>query len=79
MPFYCTQMQVVNQETKELVWVDGMRIEAPTWELAQEILDKDNYHYLKITGKLVAEIPCKKGSFEPDWKNAVDYDKLNQN
>lgn len=79
MPFFCTQMQVVNQKTKELVWIDGMRIEAPNLELAQEIIDKDNYHYLIITGQLVKEIPCKKGSFEPDWKNAVDYDKLNQN
>ena len=79
MPFFCTQMQVVNQKTKELVWIDGIRIEAPTWELAQEIIDNENYHYLVITGQLVKEIPCKKGSFEPDWKNAVDYDKLNQN
>jgi len=79
MPYFCTQMQVVNQKTKELVWIDGMRVEAPTLELAQEIIAKENYHYLIITGQLVKEIPCKEGSFEPDWKNAVDYDKLNQN
>lgn len=79
MPYFCTQMQVVNQKTKELVWIDGMRIEAPTLELAQQIIDKENYHYLIITGQLVKEIPCKKGGFEPEWKNAVDYDKLNQN
>ncbi|WP_123275650.1 hypothetical protein [Chryseobacterium sp. G0240] len=72
-------MQVVNQKTKDLVWIEGIRIEAPNWELAQEIIDKENYHYLKITGQLIAEIPCKEGGFEPDWKNAVDYDKLNQN
>lgn len=79
MPFFCTKMEVVNQETKELVWIDGFRIEAPTRELAQEIIDNENYHYLIITGQLVKEIPCKKGSFEPDWNNAIDYDKLNQN
>lgn len=79
MPFFCTQMQVVNQKTKELVWIDGMRIEAPTWELAQEIIDKENYNYLIITGQLIKEIPCKEGSFEPDWKNAIDYQKTNMN
>lgn len=72
-------MQVVNQKTKELVWIDGMRIEAPTWELAQEIIDKENYNYLIITGQLIKEIPCKEGSFEPDWKNAIDYQKTNMN
>ncbi|MEF9476786.1 hypothetical protein OWR28_02590 [Chryseobacterium sp. 1B4] len=72
-------MQVVNQKTKELVWIDGMRIEAASWKLAQEIIDKENYHYLIITGQLIKEIPYKEGSFEPDWKNAVDYTKLNQN
>lgn len=79
MPFFCTQMQVVNQKTKELVWIDGMKIEAPSLELAQEIIEQENYHYLIITGQLIKEIPCKEGSFEPDWNNAIDYTKLNQN
>lgn len=79
MPFFCTQMQVVNQETKELIWIDGMRIEAPNWDLAQEIIDKEDYNYLIITGQLVAEIPCKEGTCEPDWKNAIDYQKTSMN
>ena len=79
MPIFCTQMQVYDHINKQLVWVDGKRIEAPTWELAEEYIITEGYNWLVITGKLICEIPCKKGSNDPDWKNKIDYEKIQQN
>ena len=40
MKLWSTEMQVLNQQTKELHWVEGMRVKAFTKEKAQELLDK---------------------------------------
>lgn len=50
----------------------GPEVEAPTAELAQQWCN-ENAGHLKVIGELIAEIPCKKGSYEPDLENMVDY------
>lgn len=72
-------MQVLNQKTKELHWVEGMKVKAPTREAAQKLLDKYDYHYLVLGDQIVAEIPCKPGTLEPDWNKMIDYDAIEGN
>lgn len=79
MKTWITEMQVLNQETKELHWVAGMRVVAPTHKAAQEILDKYNYHYLVILGELIAEMPCMPGTQDPDFSKMVDYEVIQNN
>ncbi len=79
MPIFCTEMKVWDRVFNQFVSIEGQRIEAPTWQLAEEILIKKNLRWLKITGELVMDIPCKKDSFEPDCKNSIDYQKIQQN
>lgn len=79
MKIWITEMQVLNQETKELHWVEGMRIKSPTIESAQKILDKYNYHYLVILGELVADIPCMPGTQDPDFNKMIDYEVIENN
>ncbi len=79
MPIFCTEMKVWDRVFNQYISIEGQRIEAPTWQLAEEILIKKNLRWLKITGQLVMDIPCKKDSFEPDWKNSIDYQKIQQN
>lgn len=79
MPIFCTEMKVWDRVFNQFVTIEGQRIEAPTWQLAEEILIKEDLRWLKITGELIAEIPCKKDSFEPDWKHGIDYKKIQQN
>ncbi len=79
MPIFCTEMKVWDRVFNQFISIEGQRIEAPTWQLAEEILIKKNLRWLKITGKLVMDIPCKEDSFEPDWKNSIDYQKIQQN
>lgn len=79
MPIFLTGMKVWDRVLNQFVSIEGQRIEAPTWQLAEEILIKEDLRWLKITGELIAEIPCKKNSFNPDWKNGIDYKKIQQN
>lgn len=57
----------------------GQNIEAPTKQLAHEYCQNNGLGYLHISDELVMEIPCKKGTYEPDFKNAIDYDKTQNN
>lgn len=79
MKIWSTEMQVLNQQTKELHWVEGMRVKAFTKEKAQELLDKYNFHYLVLGDEIVAEIPCKPGTLDPDWNKMIDYEIIQNN
>ena len=54
-------------------------VKAFTKEKAQELLDKYNYHYLVLGDEIVAEIPCKPGTLEPDWNRMIDYEIIQNN
>lgn len=72
-------MQVLNQETKELHLVEGMRVKAPTREAAQILLDKFDYFYLVLGDEIIAEVPCKPGTLEPNWCRIIDYEVIQNN
>ena len=78
MKVWLTEIIAKSAKTGELkIWA-GENVEAPTFELAQEWCDTYK-GYLKVIGELVMEIPCKEGSYEPDWDNAIDYDNIKNN
>lgn len=79
MRMWSTEMQVLNQETRELHWVEGMVVKSPTREMAQKLLDKYDYHYLVLGDEIVCEIPCKPGTLEPDWNRMVDHQAIREN
>lgn len=79
MPIFCTEMKVWDNVYNQFVKLDGPRIDAPNWELAEQQIKSRELRWLKITGELISEIPCKKDSFEPDWNNQIDYQKIQQN
>lgn len=48
-------------------------------EKAKKIgLDID-YNHLCPVGRLLKTIPTKRNSFQPDWKNQIDHEKIEQN
>lgn len=40
---------------------------------------RENLGFCRVIGELVAEIPCKPGTYEPDWGNMVDYENQRDN
>lgn len=79
MKRWSTEMQVLNQKTKELHWVEGMTVISHTREAAQKLLDKYNYHYLVLGDEIVCEIPCKPETLEPDWNRMIDHEAIRGN
>jgi len=79
MKLWETKMQVLNQKTQELIWVEGLRVRAYTREKAQKLLDKYNYNYLILGDEIIAEIPCKANTLDPDWNKIIDYQIIQEN
>lgn len=79
MKIWITELIAIDPLTGELKKWGGDDIKAPTHELAQEWCQLNGKGYLKVIGELVAEIPCKKGTYEPDFDNMVDYDYISSN
>jgi hypothetical protein len=78
MKYYVTQFKAIRAHDGELTNYCGPHIQAPSFELAQEWCN-ENRPYLTVIGELVAEIPCKPGTFDPDFINMIDYEKQNDN
>jgi hypothetical protein len=53
---------------------EGPKVIAPTRELAQQWLHDRGIFYARVADELIAEVPCKPNTYEPDWDNAIDYE-----
>ena len=53
----------------------GPNVPGNTLEDAQEYCEKNGLGYCWVVGQLIAEIPCKEGTFEPDWDSQINYDE----
>ena len=78
MKIWITEFRAPDARTGEIKTWCGENVKAPTWELAQQWCF-ENRGYLKVIGEMVAEIPCREGTHEPDWDNMVDYDNIQNN
>jgi len=78
MKIWITEIKALDPASGEMKTYGGDNIEAPTFQMAQNWCN-ENKGYLKVIGELIAEIPCKKGTYEADFSKMVDYDKTQNN
>jgi len=78
MNWFTTIIVAVDPYTKRLTKYGGPNIQGISMSDAQHYCDTHGLGYCKVDARLVAEIPCKKGSYDPDFENRIDYDH-NQN
>lgn len=78
MKKWSTQFKAIDAKTGQICTWHGETVEAPTWELAQEWC-YNNRGYLFVVGELIAIIPCKEGSYDPDFDNKTDFENINNN
>lgn len=75
---WTTEFKALDAKTGEMkTWV-GDEVGAPTFELAQEWCYNNKGH-LTVVGELICEIPCKAGSYNPDFNLMIDYEKIKSN
>lgn len=79
MNLYITTIKAVSPIDGELKSYEGPNVQGISFEDAQNYCENNGLGYCKVDGLLVAEIPCKNGSYEPDFDKLKDYenDKLN--
>ena len=73
MKQWVTEFRALDARTGELKTWCGPNISAPTLQLAQQWCC-DNAGHLQVVGELVMEIPCIKGTYDPDFENKVDFE-----
>lgn len=59
--------------TGEMKTFYGQNIKAPSRQLAHEYCQTHGLGYLHVGDELIAEIPCKPGTYEPDFDKMQDY------
>ena len=79
MRVFSTYIIAVNPQTNELCKFSGQNIQAPSKQWAREYCDNNGLGFLFIDDEVVCTIPCKKGTYDADFDNAVDYYTANNN
>lgn len=78
MKIWLTEIKALDPFTNEMKTWGGDNVEAPTFKMAQQWCN-ENKGYLKVIGELIAEIPCKEGTYEADFSKTVDYENTQNN
>lgn len=76
MHLYVTTIKAISSSDGELHSYIGPNVPGISVKTAQEYCENNGLGYCKVDGILVSEIPCKKGTYEPDWENKIEYGEI---
>lgn len=82
MKLFCTEMWALpwwDNNSDMVVKFAGPNVPGIDEKTAQEYCDNNGLGYCKVVGELIAEIPCKEGTHEPDFSNMMDYQNIQNN
>lgn len=79
MDLYTTTIKAISPIDGELKTYGGPNVPGISFADAQNYCENNGLSYCKVDGLLVAEIPCKEGTYEPDWDKMVDYENKRLN
>lgn len=71
---WCTEITAKCPKTNELTKYAGPHVPGITKSHAEWYCEQNGLGYCKVIGILVAEIPCKENTAEPDWEREIDYE-----
>jgi len=74
MKLYCTEIKAINPLNGNMTIWGGPNVPGISFKDAENYCQNNGLGYCKIIGTLVEEIPCKDGTYIPDWNNRVRYD-----
>lgn len=76
---YVTSISAIDPRNGQMKSWEGPRVPGITTADAERYCQENGLGYCKVDGILVADIPCKPGTYEPDWSKKIDYEKPNHN
>lgn len=77
MKLYTTTIRAIKPSTGELTTYGGPNVPGISFADAQAYCENNELGYCKVDGELVAEIPCKEGTLEADFRKMIDYSNDN--
>lgn len=75
MDLYTTEIRAIDPRNGLLKTWCGPHVPGISFSDAEEYCQRNGLGYCAIVGRLVEEIPCKPGTYEPDWDRKIDHEK----
>lgn len=79
MRMWATEIQTIDPADGAMKSWCGPDVPGINHEDAERYCQQNELGYCSVLGELVADIPCKEGTHEPDMNKMVDYEKINNN
>lgn len=79
MKKWCTEIKAIDPTDGIIKSWGGPNIPAISFRDAEMYCQMNGLGYCKVIGELIAEIPCKKGTYDPDFENMINYEQINNN
>jgi hypothetical protein len=79
MKHWSTTIRAIDPITGDLKLWNGPSVLGISFDDAERYCQMNGLGYCKVDGELVCEIPCRDGTYEPDFSNMVDYDNVKNN
>jgi len=79
MKKWVTDIMAIDPKSGELKKWCGPEVPGISLKDAEFFCDNNGLGYCKVIGELIAEIPCKKGTYDPDFENMIDYEQPTMN
>lgn len=79
MKQWCTEIKAIDPIDGEMKKWGGPNVPGISQKDAEQYCQANGLGYCSINGELIAEIPCKKGTYEPDFENTIDYEQPTMN
>lgn len=79
MDMYITEIKAECPYTGQMKIWGGPNVPGINLQDAQNYCENNGLGYCKVIGKLVAEIPCKEGTYSPDFDKMSDYENKRLN
>lgn len=77
MPVYGTWIYAMSPSLGSMKTYGGPNIDAISPAMARQYCEENGLGYCHIGDVLVCEIPCKPGTYEPDFDNKIEYNEGN--
>jgi len=75
---YITEIKALSRNGELKTWA-GPNVPGISFKDAEEYCQRNGLGYCRVIGLLESEIPCKPGTYEPDFSKEVDYSKYRLN
>lgn len=79
MRMWVTEIQAIDPANGILKSWAGPHVSGINHEDAERYCQKNELGYCRVLGELIADIPCKEGTNEPDMDKMVDYENIQNN